>query len=362
MSFLEEKIEPYIEQKKNSNKLRYGTEFITYDPEQLKFNLGESNGYSDKVLRIPSACFITIEYCHSLKNGKNQAEGYELATYTPCELPFSLKCCAFFSLQDDEEFHRHDYFEMIYVYKGYRTMMIENQKITLNENDICIFDMQCAHLDLRSESDGIAVYCGFTRCQIDKYFLNNLKNHQVRKFFIAKDEKTEDVRYIIAEISAETSEEILKLFGQIAEELERVREGNEYITKIYLLRIINHIKSRDEEIYVYGKKLKGSKLFQAVAKYIYSNVSTVDIQILCRVFHYQEDYYNRLIKKNTGLTYSEYIQEMRLDRAKNLLINTELSVKNIMEYLGYSSHTFFYRRFKEKTGFTPLEYRRHYRK
>ena len=47
-------------------------------------------------------------------------------------------------------------------------------------------------------------------------------------------------------------------------------------------------------------------------------------------FHYQEDYFNRLIKRKTGLTYSAYLQQIRLERAEHLLVSTDKSIEELL--------------------------------
>lgn len=351
-----EKAREQIDRKKEDNKQIYGKPYISYEPGSLKFETGDSTGYSDKVLRIPSACFLTAEFCQS------DGHMFELGTYTPCEYPPLLKTTAFSGSHEDDELHRHDYFEMVYVIKGKRTMLIENQEITFHENEICIFDMHCAHLDLRSCSEGIAFYCGFTSQQTDAFFISNLKGKKIQSFFLSKNSGTEGVKYLSLRLPEKYMEEFLSLFDGIAMELEQKKLGNQRVTQVYLLRALNLLGSdREAEVQVHEKKIKGTKLYQAVARYISDHISDISIEKLCSEFHYQEDYYNRLIRKNTGLTFSQYIRQMRLDRSKNLLINTDMSVKAIMDYLGYTSHAYFYRVFQEETGLSPMQYRKEHR-
>lgn len=47
-----------------------------------------------------------------------------------------------------------------------------------------------------------------------------------------------------------------------------------------------------------------------------------------------------------------------MDKAKNLLVNTDMSVSDILIYLGYQSHSSFYKYFQETTGITPITYRK----
>lgn len=68
-------------------------------------------------------------------------------------------------------------------------------------------------------------------------------------------------------------------------------------------------------------------------------------------------YFSRLFKKETGETFIEYVNRMKVDRAKELLDQTNLSVAKIGETLGYDNHSYFIKLFKTVAGITPQEYR-----
>ncbi|SDC63622.1 two-component system, response regulator YesN [Paenibacillus sp. UNCCL117] len=68
-------------------------------------------------------------------------------------------------------------------------------------------------------------------------------------------------------------------------------------------------------------------------------------------------YFSRLFKKETGETFIEYVNRMKVNRAKELLDQTNLSVAKIGEALGYDNHSYFIKMFKSVAGFTPQEYR-----
>ena len=334
--------------KKSSNEQQFHQEYVNYSPEKNRGVTYETNGYSstevlwDKVLRIPSSYFMTIESCAP------KEEGYELCTYVPSKLPILQKCGLFESQQEDTRLHRHDYFEMIYVYKGKRATQVEDQEVILKEKEICIFDMQCAHLDIRMRSEGTAFYCCFTNKLIDNYFLEHLNNRRIRDFLGRKD------------ADPKMAEKIEQDFDAVFQELEKSEPGYDRMAQIYTMRIFNNLNSgMESDVVVFPKRLRGTKLFQAVSRYISSHIADVSLESLCSQFHYQADYYNRLIKKNTGLTYSEYVHQFRMEKAKNLLVNTEMTVQEIMRYLGYLSHAYFYKSFQQETGMTPTEYRNH---
>ena len=70
------------------------------------------------------------------------------------------------------------------------------------------------------------------------------------------------------------------------------------------------------------------------------------------------NYFGDLIKKETGRSALDHIQQKTMDVAKNLLVNPEKSIGEIAYYLGYQYPQYFSRAFKKATGTTPNEYRR----
>jgi len=69
-------------------------------------------------------------------------------------------------------------------------------------------------------------------------------------------------------------------------------------------------------------------------------------------------YLSRSFKQNTGITISDYILEVRITKAKELLLNSELKVYEIAQRVGINSLEYFVRMFKKKLGISPNEYRK----
>ncbi len=70
---------------------------------------------------------------------------------------------------------------------------------------------------------------------------------------------------------------------------------------------------------------------------------------------------SRMITACTGCTFTELLQTARFSRAAVLLRDTTLSVADIAAGIGYENTAFFYRKFAERYGCTPAEYRRRHR-
>ena len=69
-------------------------------------------------------------------------------------------------------------------------------------------------------------------------------------------------------------------------------------------------------------------------------------------------YFSRMFRKATGLTPSLYFIQMRMDRARELLLHSPMSIIEVALEVGYSSPSHFAQVFRRQTGVTPREYRR----
>ena len=75
---------------------------------------------------------------------------------------------------------------------------------------------------------------------------------------------------------------------------------------------------------------------------------------------FSSSYFSSLFKKETGKSFSEYLTELRVDRAKELLKNTKTNIRDICELVGYSDQKHFNATFRKYTGLKPGEYRKLY--
>jgi two-component system response regulator YesN len=68
-------------------------------------------------------------------------------------------------------------------------------------------------------------------------------------------------------------------------------------------------------------------------------------------------YFSKLFKEKTGVNFTEYLTGLRIETAKQLLLNPKLSIKQVCIDSGYSNPNYFSRIFKKWTGITPTEFR-----
>lgn len=64
------------------------------------------------------------------------------------------------------------------------------------------------------------------------------------------------------------------------------------------------------------------------------------------------------LKKETGMTFTETMKKVRIERIKELLVSTSLKLNQIADQAGYSDPKYMSRIFREETGMLPSEYRK----
>ena len=96
-------------------------------------------------------------------------------------------------------------------------------------------------------------------------------------------------------------------------------------------------------------------------KYMVDNYSTVTLKSMAEHFNFNPTYFSVRFKALANCQFSEKLLEIKLEKAKWLLITTNLSVQNIVEIIGFKEKSYFYRVFKKQYKMTPLQYRKYYK-
>ncbi|MDO4293288.1 MAG: AraC family transcriptional regulator [Eubacteriales bacterium] len=107
-----------------------------------------------------------------------------------------------------------------------------------------------------------------------------------------------------------------------------------------------------------GKKKEGYFPLPGYLQYMRRNVASVDLSRMAGEFAVSEGYLSRYLRKETGYTFSQILREMKLEKAKELLVSTECSVQRICDLIGYTDQSIFFRNFKESFGMSPMRYRK----
>ena len=101
------------------------------------------------------------------------------------------------------------------------------------------------------------------------------------------------------------------------------------------------------------------KTVSKVAAYINNNYrEAITLASISEQFFISPCYFSRIFTQVTGVSFNDYLNEVRVKEAQQLLMSTEKPVAEIAEMVGYKSSTHFGRKFGQIAGMTPGEYRR----
>ena len=82
-------------------------------------------------------------------------------------------------------------------------------------------------------------------------------------------------------------------------------------------------------------------------------------EIIKEVGYRNKGYFNRFLKAQTGMTFTEYLQDCRLNKSAILLKEDSMDVDEIIKEVGYRNKGYFYRIFTEKYNMTPAKFRKY---
>lgn len=131
-------------------------------------------------------------------------------------------------------------------------------------------------------------------------------------------------------------------------EYETIDEINQFLETI-LLKIIVELKQKNENI---PSKLKKAREY--IRAHYHENIS---LKSIAEYLNVSEAYISRLFTKEMGESFINYLTHLRIEKAKELLKNSNLSINEISERIGYYNQEHFSRIFKKHEGCSPNKYR-----
>ncbi len=258
--------------------------------------------------------------------------------------------------------HRHDYVELAYVCKGQLAMEISGNYYIFQPGEVFIIDRNCIHSEDLANTDSAVVYLCMSETFFDEIFLSELKEEPLQEFIRMCLKKQKRIRQFLRFTPANHDEQIYNLISQVIEEAESKSKGYEYLIKGLMIRIMDVLaNSYRIQLSKLEKQRKDEILFQELEKYLNQKYKDVTIDELALKYHYNADYFNRLIKKYTQLSFSQFLQTIRLSKAEELLATSKLPVHQIIHEVGYQNKGYFYKIFVQRNGITPKEFRSRHR-
>ena len=252
--------------------------------------------------------------------------------------------------------HQHNFFELQICVDGEFTQQINSKRIQMHSGDICLIPPFINHaIDIQNYS--VLLNFLIPEKHLKNIFLTQLRgNNVLSQVFMGNVYYNNVNDYVI--FHTYNDPEILNIVYRICIETLEKKEYYIYMMNTELLLLFGNLIRKYEktcELPQIHKKEDG--INYGILQYIEENYQHISLQALAEKFHYTPQHISVLLKKLTGLSFSNYILEKKMSAADDFLRNTNLKIKDISIACGYQNQEHFIRTFRKYYGTTPNEYR-----
>jgi len=253
--------------------------------------------------------------------------------------------------------HAHEFYEIQYVYSGSFKQTIMDTEIFLQKGDLCFIAPNTAHKLWVNRHDIISINVLVRSSTFRLTFMNLMgKNDIISDFFTKNTYQTGSSPYILCRTN---SEDILqKIILEMLDECAKPKKySNRYLNSLLELFIVQLLRLHEFHFTI-GESTDNveNESILAIMRYIQSNFRTVTLPNAAKFFNYSEAHLSRLIKKFTGKTFTNIIQTIKIQYSAKLLLEGKMSIAEIIDEVGYTDSSHFYRIFKRYYDMTPAQY------
>lgn len=247
------------------------------------------------------------------------------------------------------KWHYHPEYELTYIVKGNGYRIVGNSYEYFNDGDLVLLGNHLPHTwsgklndDIKSDAvviqfskEFIAPFLGLN----ESLMIKNMLDTSVRGIRFEPDEEL--VSKIIALTETNGVDKILKLIS-ILDDLSKKQPI------LIASNSFHNVVSKKNEIRI-----------NKVCLYIQNNFHTkISLKEVADLIYLTESNFCKFFKKATGKTYSDYLNELRINEACRLLVQTEKSINQISFECGFETLSYFNRVFLSKKEMTPSIFRK----
>lgn len=253
--------------------------------------------------------------------------------------------------------HLHGWVEINYMYSGVCPQTINDTSHILKKGQVILIDTETPHATDWVGEDDIMISLLIEKNYLNTNFFNRLsKDSILSQFFInAITVNTSHNNYIV--FHSEHSRRLPIFFNELlCEVYDPSLNSTDIINSLFSLIISELINVYENDINKEDLHVNKTSVVPII-RYIEGNSTTCTLESTAKFFNMNPNYLTTLLKQHTGHSYKELVQLQRLTSAAKLIRNSGMPITSIANHVGYENMSFFYKKFKEKYGCSPKEFR-----
>lgn len=245
--------------------------------------------------------------------------------------------------------HWHEAMEILFCLNGSVTIHIEQETLSLSRNQLIVFDSKEVH-SIHSDSNLYMFLC----IHVDKKQLS----------VYCPDFELYRIRCRPLPLDDPRSTHYLRLC-QLAHTMTRTNVTNESTsamrsdgTALLMLSDLIRYFSVHSLPETTAPVSHSNDTIREIITYVNEHyMEKLSLDTIAAQVGFSREYFCRFFKQHMGITFLRYLNEVRISHAGRLLLNTDLSISDVMLKSGFTNQTIFNRLFKEFYGMTPRQSR-----
>ena len=254
--------------------------------------------------------------------------------------------------------HKHDYVEAIYVLKGSITNIINGEELRLVKGDLLFLNCHASHGIKACGKNDIAVnfiikpnFFDETLLMLEEknyisnFLVDTLRNDNTRgQFLLFKTEGIIPIENILENL----------IYSVISNKSLDERNINKKLMGLLFMYLSHYAFVLEKNSKVNYEEM----MVKIIENYIETTYKTATLYEISRQLNSSIFQISRFIKSKFGQNFKELLQEKRFKIAERLLKETDLSVSDIINNIGYENNSYFHKKFREIYGVSPANYRK----
>jgi AraC-like DNA-binding protein len=254
--------------------------------------------------------------------------------------------------------HNHSSYELHFIPQGRGILEVNAQKYEIVPNTFFLTGPGIFHKQVADRDDPMSEYC------INFEFKQYRK--KARKYDFYLEHEVDEIAEVLKKTSFWFGPDeygTIRLFDDVLRELKHHYLGRfaivQHLVSQIIIKSTRYFIENIEKDYPLPKKITNDRRRLIVDKFFQKklNDAACTPEALAEKIGVSIRQLNRIMQEYYSMTFKEKQTSFQIERAKELLRNSELLVKEVAHRSGYSNESYFCKIFKENVGLTPLEYR-----
>lgn len=240
--------------------------------------------------------------------------------------------------------HFHENYEIYYLISGRRRYIIENEIYDVYPGDLILIPKFKVHTIINTPDMESNEY--------HEQFLLSPKEKDFPELF----RSCFDTHFYRLPNNARNT--ILECYHSLRVNKKKNDDFTDYCNRADLIKILSTLArlplaQKNTELLS-----KNDLVMEDAALYIKKNCSNMlTLGEVAEKYHFSKEYFSAIFKTSTGSGFNEYLTQMRITKAIDLLLNTGTSISDISSQCGFNDSNYFTTVFKKVTGFSPKKFR-----